>query len=425
MISVLSQIYIPLLSLIILTVGNGYFSTYLSYQMHLVGHSNFMVGAVSTGYYAGIVIGAFHGGKLISSAGHIRAYAAFASLVAAVTLCHSLIADPYAWILFRALGGYSMAALFIVIESWVLIKCTENTRGQVLSLYMVAIYGAQALGQSFMNIGQFDTAIPFIIVTMLTSISVVPLTLAKIEGPLFQEVPAIRLRQLYNVSPSGTMGCLIAGLILGAFYALMPVYLSNINLSVHDISLFMSAVIVGGMALQYPVGRASDYINRSIVTLAACIGLIICSIAIRLAPADHIALLLVLAFFWGGFAFAIYPLSISHACDMLESEKILEATQGLLLAYSVGATLSPTLAPAVTTHLLPQQFGLMIYLALLSAILIVFITYRQFIKPLVPLTEQDAFVTMPVTTTPIFNELDPRTEPTEAILEESEQGARE
>jgi len=112
-----------------------------------------------------------------------------------------------------------------------------------------------------------------------------------------------------------------------------------------------------------------------------------------------------LIFLFGGLAFSIYPLSLSHACDELSAEQVIGANQGLLLAYSLGAMLGPLLAPTAIELAGPQ--GLFGYFGLCGVGLAVYLLWRRRVRAPVPLGEHQAYTPMPPNS-PIAAELDPR-----------------
>lgn len=404
MFSVLISVISPLFSLIILTVGNGFFLTYVTVRLHLDGTSSLMIGAISAAYYAGLVIGSFRIEPFIIRVGHIRAYATFASLVATTILLQSLYINPWWWLILRLLSGYCMAGLFITIESWLLVKSNQRTRGQVLSLYMISFYAAQALGQFLLHLSDLKSFIPFIMAALLSSLSVVPLAMTHTTTPHFEEPSALSFFQLYRISPVGVFGCLCSGLILGSTYGLLPLYISQ-TLSVHNVAVLMGATIFGGMLLQYPVGKVSDALDRLKVILIV-VGLVLVLSILITTPLSHkVYTLLILLFLFGGLTFTLYPLSITYALDFLHSKDTVAATQGLLLAYSIGATIGPLLAPALM-HTAGAR-GLFIYFIVISGILALLIFWRSLTSPGIPKDKQQEFISLP-RTTPVGAELTPR-----------------
>lgn len=404
MLPIVRQIVAPLLSLILFTLGSGLFITLLVVRLHLDGVSSYIIGGVTAAYYAGFVSGSFRIERFIIRVGHIRAFAAFASLLAVVSIVQGLFVIPWLWILLRFVGGFATAGIFIVVESWLLVISGIENRGRILALYLVALYGAQALGQFLINIGGVKSLLPFSIVAMLCSLSVIPLAMTHVSTPQFSEPSALSFKKLYQATASGMMGSFCAGLVLGAIYGLLPLYIDQRTDHTSDVALFMAVVIFGGMALQYPVGRISDYIERRLVLAVVCFLAVITGVVVLFAFQIFWAAV-VFVFFFGGFSFTVYPIAVSYACDALETKDIVAGTQSLLLAYSIGSAIGPLLAPFFMTVM--GNDGLFIYFILINGLLGAYFIWRRVYIPAALREEQ--FISVPQTT-PIISELDPRGE---------------
>jgi MFS family permease len=411
MFDILKQTKTALLSLFILILGNGLLTTLLPLRLHWENVSTLIIGGLTTAYYAGLVVGSFKIEPFIIRVGHIRAFATFASLLAVLSMLHGFWDNAWFWIVLRFLEGICTAALYVVIESWLLAKGTLKTRGQILSFYMVALYGAQAASQFLLNIGDKASIIPFCIVCMLATLSVVPLAMTKAVTPEISKPSTLSLKNLYQISPTGVMGSFVSGLILSAIYGLMPLYLGRSNIAVTQIAVMMAVVILGGMLLQYPIGRFSDKFDRRIVLIFVCALATASSVLLILSVTiDSYVLQLVSLLLLGGATFTLYPLSISHACDHLKPEDIVGGTQGLLLIYSAGATIGPIFAAFFMRPWLGAN-GLIVYLIVLSILLGWFLLWRRTTSPQKFDEPQQEYITIPQTT-PIVAELDPRSDET-------------
>lgn len=404
MYKIIKAVIIPLISLFVFVLGNGLFTTLLVLRLHIEDVPSVYVGAMTSAYYLGLVIGSFQIEKLILSVGHIRVFAAFASLLAAICILHGIIFNVPLWIFLRLIGGFATAGLFVVIESWLLVSGSIKIRGQILSLYMVTFYAAQASGQFLIDLGSPKTLELFSIAAMLSSISVIPLTLAKTKQPKISEPSALSFRKLYERTASGVISALVSGMILSAIYGLLPWFIIERTNSSNHVSTFMAAVIFGGMALQYPIGRLSDRVERRTVLIGLTLAIAAISL-LALMTFQYQWQAFVTMFIFGGMTFTLYPLSISHACDSLDADDIISGTQGLLLAYSIGATVGPIIAPAFI-HALGAK-GLFAYFIACSLLLSVFLVYRRILVP--SKDQEEPFRAMPQTT-PITAELDPRSE---------------
>lgn len=405
-----NKIIAPLASLFILMLGNGLFTTLLTVRMQLEQISSWYIGIMQGAYYAGMVLGSFLCERFIVRVGHIRAFAAFASLATAVTIIQGMYIDPILWIALRLIMGYCIAGLYIVIESWLLAGTTISTRGKVLAIYMMALYSGQGLGQFFLDWSDPKTLIPFCIVAILTTLSVVPVTSTYEKSPLLEEPSRLHFLKLYKISPSGVLGCFASGLMLGAVYGLLPLFTKDIGYSLSQVALTMGVTIFGGMLLQYPLGYLSDLIGRRVVLLSV-VG---CTIAVSLLimfTYQYQSIFMFLAFIFGGLIFTLYPLSISLACDHIESEDIVAASGGLLLAYGIGATIGPMIAPGFINLIGPE--GFFIYVIAVCILLCGFLLWRVQMRAPMSVEDQSQYVAMP-RTSPVISELDPRGEDTEA-----------
>ena len=402
-----ASIFPPLLSMFILMNGVGLLGTFIPVRLEANHISPWDIGLITSAYYAGMVLGAFRNAHFILRVGHIRAYAAFASIIAVVVLSQGLFYSLWYWVALRVTCGYCLSGLYIVVESWMLGKSTPKTRGQLLSLYMISLYGASALGQFLLNVFSIDTLIPFAIATIFSSLSVVPIAITKVGNPTIEEPSALTVFQLYKFSPTGIVACTCSGLILGSVLGLLPLYTQLTIDNVKETSLIMFFLIVGGTALQYPVGHLSDKFDRRKMLIALCTVLFVIGFVIMLLSKDYLTLIYVLIFIFGGAAFAVYPVSISHTCDVLDQKDIISATQGLMLAYGLGAVVGPVLASA--TMSLFGSVGLFLYFCFIAGGLATYLMHRVMVQAPPKEEDQQEFVTLPGTT-PVASELDPRSD---------------
>ena len=395
-----------LLSFTIFMIGIGYMNTMVPTRLNLEGVGTWGLGIISAGFFIGLIAGSISTERFIVRVGHIRAYATFATGLAIVTVLMGFYFEFTFWFGLRLVFGYLLAALYIVIESWLLASSTPTTRGVILSWYMIVLYGSQALGQALIKYTDPTVLQSYCIAMILCAASVFPLALTSVSMPEFDEPSALKFKKLYIISPSGVIGCLVSGVILGAMYGLLPEFVLQNGFSKTSLSGIMATVFMGGAILQYPTGYISDKIDRRHVMIIVCFLNALSCIGVILSVSSPI-LFYVSLFFFGGFTFVMYPLSISHACDYLEPKDIVAATQGLLLAFSFGCIFGPLLAP------LPMKIvgtqGLFIFMATASAGLGAFFVWRSTQGHNVPVEDQDPFVAV-TATSPVSSELDPRGE---------------
>ncbi|HCU06066.1 MAG TPA: MFS transporter [Holosporales bacterium] len=394
----------PLVSLILFSVSIGFLTTFITFLMNQKGINPILIGSMSTFNYIGVMIGAFKSEKVILRIGHIRAFCAFGSVMSIITLLHGVIDNTYIWFVLRFIIGVCLSGLYVVIESWLLSVSSIKNRGSVLALYMIALYGAQAVGQLFMLADLNQPINLFLLAGICCIASIFPLSITRIPSPKIEEAVTLDFKVLVQKTPSGIISSFSSGLILGSLYGLLPIYLAQLNYSKTMIGYMMFATIFGGMALQYPLGKLSDIIERRTVIATLFFTsafLLSCLIFFPINP----AICMLLFFVLGGLTFAIYPISISHACDTISANSIVSATQGLLLIYSVGAALGPLLS-GVFVFYNPNQ-GLILFLLLVSIPTGCYLSYVRAHSKASP--QDDAFMPHPQTTI-VVSEIDPRIE---------------
>ncbi len=400
----LKQIHTPLLSLFLFTLGNGFLTTFTILKCHQESISTTVVGLMTAVFYFGLVLGSFKIERMIRRIGHIRTFSAFASVLTVTALIQAIYFDIYLWLFLRLITGFATAVLYVVVESWLLAISKINNRGKIVAIYMVVLYCGQALSQYFIGSADPTQIMPFIIVGISSSLSVIPLAMTNIVSPCVEEPTTLNLFTMFKTTMSGVLACFTSGLILSAVYGLFPLFLIDKTQDHSSVGVFMFTIILGGMLLQYPVGKISDFIERRLV-------LIILSIlsgffaALILFSVNYYWSFMISTFIFGGLVFTLYPVSISHSCDSLKQRDIISGTQALLLFYSIGAVIGPMLGALFMKYL--GADGLFVYFGTLACMLTLFLCWRKTAKA--DVQRDDDF--LPVTnTTPVMAEIDPRSE---------------
>ncbi|MCB1084898.1 MAG: MFS transporter, partial [Chlamydiia bacterium] len=173
------SVFPPLVSLVIVMLGNGFFNTFASLRISIDGSPSWVIGVMNASYYAGVMIGSVYVERLLGRIGHIRTFAIMASVNSLIFMVQALVIGPVTWTCFRFLSGFCASGFFIVIESWLLLSTGVKQRGRVLSLYMVTLYLAQGFGQFILNSAPLETLLPFAITIILSSLSVLPVCMMK------------------------------------------------------------------------------------------------------------------------------------------------------------------------------------------------------------------------------------------------------
>ena len=403
----LNQLLPLYLSCTLLLMGNGLLFIIIPMSMRLDGQDTDAIGLVMSLYFVGMLLGSLYGRHLISRVGHIRIFAACASVATLCALLHSIWSVPLVWGVLRVLIGFTNATFFMTMETWLSESSTSENRATVFGSYQFVTYFGLALGQLMLNFAEPQDPILYIYVAMLFCLCMIPVLMSRSGGPRINEPESMPLKTLYRTSPLGVVGIMISGICLGAFYNMSSVYGADVGMTKSQIATFMSATMVGGFLLQFPVGKLADIFDRRTVLvmtlLVACLAAMVLPI---MAAQGEMIITIACAVILSGALACVYPIALADAFDRLKPSEMVAASGKLILAYATGGAIGP-----YTSSIVMKQMGadaLFGYLIVASLILVAFVMYRMSIRSAVPDALQELFVVQGMT--PMATELDPRTE---------------
>ena len=272
----------------VIILAHGLQGNLLGVRAVIENFSIIATGALMSGYFIGYFVGATIVPNLVGKVGHIRVFAAFASTASLSILLHSVIVDPYVWFLGRFITGFSIISIFVVVESWLNDRATNKTRGKVLSIYMIITFIGLGLGVLLLNFNNPKNYEPFILVSLLLSVALIPILLTKRKPPTFKKITSIKIKELYKISPLGTFSMFCTGFIHPVIFTLGAVYGSLMNFSILEISLYLFLITLSGAIFQWPIGYLSDRFDRRIIliitTLLGSVLTILCFFSVSVSP---------------------------------------------------------------------------------------------------------------------------------------------
>jgi MFS family permease len=366
-----------LLGVAFLLAGNGLQFTLLPLRATHEGFSALALGLIGSAYYGGFVAGCLLGPHLILRAGHIRAFSAMIALAVTVSLAYPLIANVPAWTLFRLITGFSIAGFYLVIESWLNDRTSNDNRGLVMSTYVVVNLGAITVGQMLVSAYPVEEAGNFMISAMLASLAIVPVALTRSAQPAPITIVSFRPLELYRAAPAGIVASFAIGLSNGAFWSLGPVSAMGGGLDLQQVAFFMSAATLAGAIAQWPIGRRSDRLDRRLVLLVTLLCAMVSGLFLWLAPVSGIWFI-ALAMLFGATTLPGYSLAAAHAYDKTDTADMVPTAATILLANALGASIGPFLASMLMTVEGPR--ALFLFTAFTQALLAGYIAYRRSVQ---------------------------------------------
>ena len=407
-----------------LFIGIGVMMIAHGLQMQIMGirsvledFSVFTTGIFMSGYYVGYFIGSKTTPNFVSKVGHIRVFAAFASLASLSALVAVVYVNPLMWTISRFITGISLVSCYVVTESWLNDRATNKNRGQLLSAYMMVIYFGLALGMLLLNISKPEAYEPFILVSVLLSVALVPILLTKGPAPKFKKIETISILELYKISPLGSLSSFFTGIIHAAFFSLISVYATIAKFTLFETSILLFVATIAGVLGQGPIGYFSDIFDRRRVIVITTFGSSLLALIAILTSNDPIQNI----YYMDEFAFRkiiffiavglytslclpLFSLNLAHTNDFVPKSKFVAAGGGLQLIFGVGAISGPILCA-----IFMEWFGLnglFVFLIIAHSIIGVFGLYRMKVRSTVE-NPDSTFTPVPATITPAGLELDP------------------
>jgi MFS family permease len=374
----LASIAALLFSVALLLMGNGLQNTLLPVRANLETFSTTDIGVLGSFYFAGFAAGCLLGPWLIKRAGHIRSFTAMVSLASTIVLAHAMLPEVVVWWLLRAVTGFCFATLYMIIESWLNERATNETRGAIFSIYTIINLSVLTLGQMMIILYDPTTFSLFALASILVSMAAVPVALTAAQAPAPVKQVKVRPWRIFRLSPVGFVGCLVVGMANGSFWSLGPIFAQKSGMQVRDLAIFMSVTAIAGAVGQWPLGYLSDFVDRRKVILGAGLAASLAGLGLVLLSQASIVTLMAAGFAYGLFALPLYGLSVAHTNDFAAQDDFVEVASGLLLIYAVGAIIGPLIASAAMTFIGPA--GLFAFTALVHVLLAVFAMARMNIR---------------------------------------------
>ncbi|MCA1284430.1 MFS transporter [Salipiger bermudensis] len=402
MISVLGSVWALLLGTLLIMLGNGMQFTLIGLRGDIEGFSAGALAVITSGYYIGFLSGARVTPILIRRVGHVRVFAALGSFMSAGLIAFPLITETWAWTPLRLILGFCMSGVYVAAESWLNHAATNDTRGKILSAYMIAqtlgVIGAQWL----LTFGDAATSVLFIVASILVSLSFGPILLSATPTPAVSVARPMSLRQLFGIAPLATVGTFFLGSIYATQSGMGAVFGTQIGLPTPQIAFFVAMLFAGALFLQYPIGWLSDVLDRrKLIFAAAAMGAGSC--ALGLMTDGRSEMLFVAAFLAGGVTTPLYSLFLAYANDDLPADDMPAASGGLVFIFGLGAIAGPLLSGWAMQSLGPHGFWLV--LTLTFAGIALYALYRMTQRPAIQVEDTDSYLTVLPTTSPVAVEV--------------------
>ncbi len=334
------------LGMLLLMVSNGLLVTLLTTRAAALGFSQSEIAVMQACYPLAALFGCLVAPRIVARVGHIRTFGALASLCSTAALIHMVTADPWSWGAMRALAGFCFPGLYVVAESWLNGRADNRTRAALLSIYFITQTGGAAAGQLLLYLPDSQGNLLFVIVSVLISLSLVPMLLSAQQGQSFEVPERLSVAALTRISPLGVSVAFLNGLSQGAFYIGLGLFGVALGLPAGAVGLLVAAGTLGGVLGQFPLGALSDRLDRRLVIAGAAAAALLACLAVA-AGGTGLAgspWLYGAAGLVGAFVLPLYSLAVAHTNDRLAPAQMVAASGSLVLVMNGGIVLGPLAA---------------------------------------------------------------------------------
>ena len=330
---------ILLTSLLFVTIALSALNTQVPLWLVREDFSLGQIGLVGSSYFTGNLVGTIMANWFISrfNARYTYTYSCLIFAVATIGLSFSM--DFYSWAIWRFFIGIACAVTWVVIESCILVTGSVRTRGKMLAIYLTTYYLGTVLGQALLQYFPQDVLYFGLVIALLMGLAILFILLTHYKLPKrkqnsFNIIPMI----LYKPSRLGLIGCMIAGMLIGSLYSLMPAYYSHLGYSDNQVANWMILIILSGVIAQMPANYCADKYGRRIVLLIESLLTVVACLMLVFNFYSVLAIILL-----GTTIYTIYPISMAWACSCVRKQEIVTMNQAMLLTNTIGSLIAPAI----------------------------------------------------------------------------------
>ncbi len=411
-----------LLGMVFLMMGGGLQGILIPVRGGIENFTSFQLGWIGTGWAVGFTIGCIFIPHLVRRAGHVRTFGTLTALLSVSILLNGLIVEANFWILLRAMSGFCFAGCYMVAESWLNERVSNEMRGSLFSIYAIITMVAMMGGQYLLVVADPRLESLFMLGAILYALAVVPTAVSSAQSPAPLTKVNLDVPSLFRNSPAAAVGATLSGIISSAWTNFGPVFGQQSNMSSASIATLLAATLFGSALFQYPLGKLSDLIDRRyVMAIAGIIGVAAGSLMTSLSTSFSFGTLFYIAAIgYGGVIYSVYSLAVAHANDHAAADEFVKISGGLLILYGFGTMIGPLFTAQMMDIIGPS--GVFATTTIAHLLFASYAIYRTFRSQRVVEEERTEFKTSSLarTHTPESYVLDPRSNPEAYVLQDEE-----
>jgi MFS family permease len=261
--------------------------------------------------------------------------------VAAVSLLAFYAIDAlWAWFLIRISFHGALTVIFVLSEYWISAAAPERQRGLAMGLYGTALSIGFAVGPTMLGVIGTHGFLPFGLGAAVIAVTALPILAARGWQPRLATHGRTRILAFVAVAPLAMFASFTFGAVESGAMALMPIYGIAVGYSTATAALMVTALALGNVVSQIPIGWLADRIERRQLLLGCAVAGVAGAALLPAASADPLWLAAVL-FVWGGVVAGLYTIGLTHLGSRYKGLDLVSANAAFVMMYASGVVVGP------------------------------------------------------------------------------------
>lgn len=248
-----------------------------------------------------------------------------------------------AWFVLRFLLGISLTTLFVLSEFWIVATAPDDRRGLVMGIYATVLSLGFATGPTILAVTGTVGLAPYLAGIALFFVGAIPILLVSdAAAPQLHGPSSLSLVQVMRAAPAATLAAMVFGAVETGTMTFLPLYGLRIGYEEIGAAALLSAIGLGNVLIQIPLGLLSDKMDRrKLLLMLATLGAL-GGAAIPLVSHAWLALHLLLVL-WGGLIAGLYTVGLAHLGARFIGSELAQANSAFVFCYGIGMLVGPPL----------------------------------------------------------------------------------
>ena len=259
------------------------------------------------------------------------------------------------WFVIRFIIGFAGALAWNAFDTWMLSMADDTNRGKIVTIYNTVFVIGFASGPMVLSLTGIEGWLPFIVISSLSFIAILPLIMLEIEDPKLPDKKSLPVFAAIIAAPTIFGAAILCGLDDVMFVSFFPIFMIK-NQFAQEIALqYVTITLVGGVMCQPLIGVLLDKFNKRLLLNIAVLITFFCPILFAIYL-DNFYVMAASCFIWGGAASGLFAISLTMLGERYSASQVAGATAILVMVFEVGSLIGPLIGGRVMDAVGPMGF---------------------------------------------------------------------